>query len=196
MLASASNLTGRESALNFVHEWKLAFRASDLPSPAKHVLFELCEFMDKDGKRCFPSIQLLASNTGMGEKTVRRHLKVAVEKGWLFRLRHGKNGQAWANYHYQAKLPGEAKGAVRVTGALGKGAVTESQRSGHSVPKVRSERPLNLPLTTQEMRAGACERDESAHTPAHPSGKSEAERRAFAQEVFARHGLNPTGRVK
>jgi hypothetical protein len=55
---------------------------------------------------CWPTIDTLAENSSLNERTVRRHIKSALELGWLSSwTRHVKRGQGWKQTVYQAHVP-------------------------------------------------------------------------------------------
>lgn len=63
---------------------------TDLPTGRKFVLVALANYVDQDN-RCWPSQSRLAADTGMDERTVRRHLKTLEEAGILQREHRSKS---------------------------------------------------------------------------------------------------------
>lgn len=93
--------------------WQRAFMASTLPPVARHVLHALGAFMAEDGSRCFPSIDTLATATGLCEKAVRKNLQHAERAGWIRRWERrasgqplaGRAAQGWRHYQYDPGIP-------------------------------------------------------------------------------------------
>jgi len=88
-----------------VYDWREWVVSSKGPkiSVMRHVLLTLSLNMDEKCY-CFPSIKYLAERTGLIEKTVGKHLKNAVQLGWLKRRIRGANGQGWRKYEYWGDL--------------------------------------------------------------------------------------------
>lgn len=61
--------------------------------------------MDKNGGSCWPSTRLLATETGLSERTICTHLQAGRETGFISSQLHGANGQDWASHEYQALMP-------------------------------------------------------------------------------------------
>lgn len=61
--------------------------------------------MQTDGQGAFPSEALLAKETGLSERAVGKHLKIAAETGWISRKLFRDKGRDWAGYRYCATLP-------------------------------------------------------------------------------------------
>lgn len=68
-----------------------AVRASDLPAPARLVMFVLADVAEvgtaEIPERRTPSLAVLAKETGLGKATVTRHLSRLEESGWVLRDR-------------------------------------------------------------------------------------------------------------
>jgi len=77
-------------------------RSSDSPVPGitRHILLDMTNWMNKDGRSCFPTIPDIAATTGYSESTVKKHLTKAVESDWIGRYPHKGEGQQWRNYGY------------------------------------------------------------------------------------------------
>ena len=67
-----------------------------------HVLRTLADYMDSQGRNCFPNVDDLAAVTKINEKTVRRHLKKADEAGWIGRYKKPVSG---GKYSYGYFIP-------------------------------------------------------------------------------------------
>ncbi|MCC5811300.1 MAG: helix-turn-helix domain-containing protein [Ectothiorhodospiraceae bacterium] len=132
------------------------------PQPVtRHVLLTLATHMDSAGN-CFPGIRLLAEETRLDESTVRRHLRTAVDGGWLSRHTVGapNGGQGWRRYRYRALVP--AEGAEPDSPRLGEGAGTEPARSG------KGAGPLHEGAGPVPERCGSSARKVRAHVPLNP----------------------------
>lgn len=68
-----------------------AVRASDLPAPARLVMFVLADVAETGTaeipEQFTPSLSVLARETGLNESTVKRHLKDLEANGWVERRR-------------------------------------------------------------------------------------------------------------
>lgn len=68
-----------------------AVRASDLPAPARLVMFVLADVATTGTaeipEQFTPSLSVLARETGLNESTVKRHLKALENEGWVERRR-------------------------------------------------------------------------------------------------------------
>lgn len=61
-------------------------------------------WMNRDGE-AFPSQSNWAKGCAQHVKTLRRHVKYAVEQGWLLKGSAGRGGQGWRHYYYSAAVP-------------------------------------------------------------------------------------------
>jgi DNA-binding transcriptional MocR family regulator len=64
--------------------------------------------MSEKGDSCFPSTRLLAEETGLSRRSVEKHLRTAVESGWLERseVERRRDG-TYKPIEYKAAIPGE-----------------------------------------------------------------------------------------
>ena len=69
----------------------------------RHVLLTLATHVNREGQ-AWPSQKILAAETGLTERSICVHLKLAVDEGWLNRATHG-NGKGWRNHIYTITLP-------------------------------------------------------------------------------------------
>ena len=131
----------------------------------RYVLIALSLHMSELGDSCFPSIALLARETALANRTVRKHLKLAVGSGWILRrARDQRRGQAWRCYEYFASCgrraaagaaapnPGptdqgvsddvrhEAPQLEKVRHLTTEGAASDGNKVRHHVPLSTSER--------------------------------------------------------
>jgi len=93
--------------------WQItkAVRASDLPAPAKLVMLVLADVAEvgtaEIPEKFTPSLRVLARETGLGEATVKRHLKALVDAGWIERtVPDGKAQGRMERTRYRLLLPG------------------------------------------------------------------------------------------
>lgn len=123
--------------------WRSAVASEHGPeSPTTRlVLLTLSLHMNEKGGSCFPSIETLAVETGLGDKAVRVHLATAAQEGWITRHRHGYGDQRYWRYEYEATVPEKMRSLVPVVPA--EDAVPESKTTGTSVQKMRSHVPLS-----------------------------------------------------
>jgi hypothetical protein len=83
------------------------------PQPmTRLVLLVLASHMNNEGY-AFPSIELLAYESGCSIKSAKRHLTFACAEGWLTRTEGMGYAQGWRRYEYEASLP-IFKGGVTV----------------------------------------------------------------------------------
>jgi Helix-turn-helix domain len=77
------------------------------PNPCTRlVLFVLALHMKKNGADCFPSQSRIAKRTGLSERAVRNHLKLAARDGWLtVGKRERKGNKAWFVHQYTPTIP-------------------------------------------------------------------------------------------
>jgi hypothetical protein len=87
--------------------WRSAISSAAGPksSTTRHVLLALSLYMNEKGESCFPSGLTIATDTGLTERAVRKHLKIASESGWIEISKHGLAGQNWARNEYKATIP-------------------------------------------------------------------------------------------
>jgi hypothetical protein len=87
----------------------------DLPPGEWIVLFHLCHCHNHETGRCDPSQEYIADMTGMGVRTVRRHLAALEDRGRITRKKRGiEGGGRLSDYYILAIEP--AKMAANVTG--------------------------------------------------------------------------------
>lgn len=95
--------TGREDFARVRSEWLQLHRWDTRLSPATViVLAEVAGRMAHDKNFAWPSIPRLAADLGWSEKTVKRAVAQAIERGWLICERHGFGG---SNHYAMAASP-------------------------------------------------------------------------------------------
>ena len=86
--------------------WRHAFcAAEDLEPNTKHVLHTLSMFMNAVGESCYPPLSDLVKYSGLDKKTVRKHIGIARDKGWIAVSQHGFRGQKGKRDVYAARWP-------------------------------------------------------------------------------------------
>ena len=126
--------------------WRDAFRdCQSLKATTKHVLLTIATHMTKDGENSHPSIEQLIYETGLSNRTICTHIRLASEAGWLKVKKHGSAGQAWANHAYQPIVP---EGHNRVTHKQSK-----ELKGGEGVSPPSSEKVVNLTTDGNEPDA-------------------------------------------
>lgn len=85
--------------------WRQAILQSDLAPTTRHVLLTLACHMNDAGESCYPSVELLAKETGLSTRAVITHLNLAKESGWIEVDKHGFRGQKWNRNDYKMAWP-------------------------------------------------------------------------------------------
>ena len=151
--------------------WRHAILGSELSSTTRYVLLVISCHMNDLGDGCYPSTRTLSDKTGLSERCVCEHIKIAAKNGWLDIQAHGFAGQQWARNEYRAAWP---KGAYPNAKALtlttegadpnDKKALTEGQsnistehsRENDNGNQLKATRRANA-TTTYEQHFGECE---------------------------------------
>jgi len=71
------------------------------------VLFVLALHMNQSGDNAFPSQATIARRAGLSERSVRTHLGLAENGGWIKVFNKPRKGQAWFVHEYLATIPDE-----------------------------------------------------------------------------------------
>jgi len=77
----------------------------ELGPTTRHVLFTIGHYMDATGGSCYPTIKTIARASGLCERAVKKHIKIAKDAGWVKSHQHGFAGQKWRNNAYEATAP-------------------------------------------------------------------------------------------
>lgn len=142
--------------------WRHAILKSDLPATTRHVLLTVSCFMNDVGGGCYPTQEQIAEASGLTDRSVRQHIEVAIEAGWLKRKEHGFRGQKWRNYEYEASWPSQdveapaqhiEEGAERLSGAFGERAEPHAEGAEADGGKVRNDVPTILPEQHSNQRS-------------------------------------------
>ncbi len=141
-----------------------------LSNGTKLALTVMGDRMGHDGTVKYARLDL-AAELGRSERAVQRHLRVAIERGWLHRVKGGHNGAVSV---YQATLPAPSRETA-----------TSTQRV--SLPSAGTEASRETPavsLNRQGERSdrGAVERG-AAPDPATSTGGEEEEQRSYVSPL-------------
>jgi hypothetical protein len=86
-----------------VRRYRDALRdAVELPATTRGVLYILAQWMNTDGSNAWPSLTRLAASCQMRERTLAKHLELAVAAGYLHRAESGHRGRTAV---YRACIP-------------------------------------------------------------------------------------------
>lgn len=92
-------------------QWRRAIFASGLAPTTRHVLLTLGSHVSDREPTCYPSIDLLAAETGLTRRAVITHLKLARETGWIAVSKQSR-GRRWARNHYRIAWPAGSEAAA------------------------------------------------------------------------------------
>lgn len=90
---------------SFLQSWKKAIRSSNLPSSSKLILHTLADHMNGDGRSCYPTQQMIADETSFIRKTIKTHIEICLDRGFITRYKHKSEHQKYINHGYIAKIP-------------------------------------------------------------------------------------------
>jgi DNA-binding transcriptional regulator YhcF (GntR family) len=137
--------------------WRSAVCESNLKATTRHLLLTLSLHMNERGGSCFPSVETLASETGLGRATVFRQLQVAEDTGWLIIRR----SQGRVSNRYEAALPPEFEPSRKTTVPERDGPTAgPSQKT--TVSERESNRLTDEPQPSHSVLATVPERDPSS----------------------------------
>lgn len=182
--------------------WRHAIVESELQATTRLLLLALSVRMDETGGGCYPSIDQIVSMTGLSKNTVREHIRLAAEGGWLSVCPHGFKGQKWRRLEYAAAWPDRAgadcapQQGLADSGEKGGSVVDPPLAEGGSMAGSKVGQPLTQdktsPITTpEEERESAGARGENDAAAQHDA--AEAVKRGTGREAFrAAHARWPT----
>lgn len=107
-VTTASETKSADAALDRPHRffsWRLAILRSDLQPVTRHVLLTLSCHMNDAGESCFPSLKTLCRETGLSNRCVIDHLRIAADAGWINISSQRFRGQAWKRNSYSIQWP-------------------------------------------------------------------------------------------
>jgi len=91
-----------------VWDWRHAIEQSSLKPLTKLLLYTLANYMNSHGNGCYPSVTTLSKSTGLKNRAIYNHIKLAVSAGFLVRNKRRITGKEWAANEYQAAYPSNA----------------------------------------------------------------------------------------
>jgi hypothetical protein len=124
--------------LSFAARWRREIAQSGLPATARSVAAALDLHFDKDGDSCWPSLELLASETGLARSTVHSALTVLERFRWI-EVEHSK-GRRSNRYHARVGKPYQPSGSRTVQQPSGSRTVNRPIR-GSNHPIAGRNRP-------------------------------------------------------
>lgn len=81
--------------------WRRSVAESALPATTRHVLLTLSLHVSDAGEGAFPSLGTLVRQTGLTEATVKKHLREAIDAGWVQKEeRFTERGRQTSNRYY------------------------------------------------------------------------------------------------
>ncbi len=94
-----------------VFEWQRRMAASDLNPTRKLLCWSLSRYASRDGSNAHPGVARLMADCGIrSDKTVRSHLKVLTELGWIDRVFRGSStGRKALSDEYALTAPAGSK---------------------------------------------------------------------------------------
>jgi hypothetical protein len=87
------------------YEWQRAISASNLDPVTRGVLWALSLYINKSTGCAFPSLRTLSSASGYSLDAVRRHIKIALNSGWIEINNAALEGQGWRRNAYIPMIP-------------------------------------------------------------------------------------------
>lgn len=76
------------------------------PGKTRIILFALSKWANSNGNNIFPSERRLELDLGISRKTIRKHLKIGLHKGWIKRKSKGMGSEKKnAGYIYSIGFP-------------------------------------------------------------------------------------------
>ena len=87
--------------------WRSALSSSAGPKSAvtRHILLAISLYMSEKGEGAFPSMERLADDTGLSVRSIKKHVPLAEELGWLKVIKKRGRGQGWKRNDYKATIP-------------------------------------------------------------------------------------------
>lgn len=87
--------------------WRSAFQSPGGPeSPVtRHVLLSISLYMSEKGEGAFPSMEKLSEDTGLNLRTIKKHVPLAEELGWIKVVKKAGRGRGWKRNDYKAQIP-------------------------------------------------------------------------------------------
>lgn len=119
--------------------WQRSLRSCGLPREVRGTLLMLSTWMDRHAAGAHPSLPMIADAVGCHVATVKRHLAVAEDAGWIARTPGGGRGRATT---YAGTMPDSADdGAAPAEGETG--APVRRNEDGQDAKKGRTHAPVS-----------------------------------------------------
>ena len=145
--------------------WVKMIQKSELPAYAKYLAHYLSTYMNLNQDVAWPSLARIATETGMGRSTVKKHLNVLEGGGWLVRER----GNSTTNTRYMVNVPTEAIQLIalggRPPGGLQVGHDTAQGRPRDGVQVGHETAPNNNLITTNNKEITRAPRSKKPNPP-------------------------------
>lgn len=153
---------------DLLFRWRGAVVSENGPARpvTRFVLLVLSLHMDSAGGSCFPSTKLIASETGLSERSVCTHIETASTAGWLKKGSGtaGKgSGKGWRRHVYQATFPDIVLKEIQQHGTERDSAATPL---GAERGALGAERHDNLVLKDVQSSSSSSTSNNSTRTPA------------------------------
>lgn len=138
--------------------WRHAFTDGEvnLPPLTRLVLHTIGMFMNDLGQNAYPTIEQLADKSGLSASSVKKHMKVAIDLGYLKRSKHGFAGKKWANNQYFPLFPKDLKGEPCDDPLNDEGRPCDGSPRGEGRPcdgsKVGRETATNVPYLSNKLK--------------------------------------------
>src|SRR5918999_990938 len=87
------------------YEWQRPISPSNLDPVTRGVLWALSLYINKSTGCAFPSLRTLSSASGYSLDAVRRHIKIALNSGWIEINNAALEGQEWRRNVYIPMIP-------------------------------------------------------------------------------------------
>jgi len=100
--------------MHYLYQWRHAITSSDLSSTDRFMALVLSLHMNRNGGSCFPSLETLALESGLGTSTVCRALASLHKQGFITRRPGGGRSKST---QYEARIPKEKRAPRRGTRA-------------------------------------------------------------------------------
>lgn len=102
--AIAASISRYSSGKSFKTQWQEAVLDSSLETAPKLILIALSMYADQNGKSCWPTQEQIASKASCTSRSVRKHLTIAQEEGWLTNYKRARAGKNGYSYGYKLEL--------------------------------------------------------------------------------------------
>lgn len=172
-------MTDRAVGGRFAYE--RGIRRSDLPAPARHVALTIATWADAETgiipKRFQPSLTTLEEATGMSRASVKRHLSVLEEAGWLGRDRPDviKARTEHARTGYRLTVPQEAGLTVSLGSDRAQPRATESPELGSEGAQARPRVSPKSSFSSVSAESASLSSDATEPAPPGPPAPVERE---------------------